>query len=211
MKKSFINTFKTPLGPKGNLLKGVLKEFQSDPLGYLIKMEKEYGEVVQFRLGPFLKVNLVSDPDLIKEILVTKQKSFLKSRDMRALKTIVGEGLLTSEKEYHLKQRRLIQPAFKKTHIQQYGQDMIDTTLNYIAKWKDGQERQIADDMMNITLGIISKTMFSMDFEEGVSKIGEPIEKVMKLAVKRMRSILPLPLWIPTKENLIYKKAVKEL
>jgi cytochrome P450 len=206
-----LNKKQTPSGPKGKLLTGHLKEFQKDPLQFLTKMAKEYDHVSQFRLGPLQKVNLITNPDMIKEILVTKQKYFVKSRDLKRLKSLVGEGLLTSEKDFHLKQRRLIQPTFKKTHIDSYGQDMIDTTYRYISKWEGGIERQISEDMMNITLGIITKTMFSMELEEGFDVIGEPIEKVMKLAIKRMRAILPLPLWIPTKANREYKKAVQAL
>ncbi len=77
----------------------------------------------KFVLDSFHNVYLISNSDLIKQVLVTKQKSFLKSKDFSALKPVLGEGLLTSEKEIHMRQRRLIQPAFKKSHISNYGQD----------------------------------------------------------------------------------------
>jgi cytochrome P450 len=203
--------YKSPSGPKAKLLTGHLSEFQSDPLGFLSLLSKEHGPVASFRLGPFQRVKLVSDPDLIKEILVTKQKYFIKSRDIRVLKSLVGEGLLTSEKKFHMRQRRLIQPAFKKTHIAGYAQDMIDTALTYLSGWEHGEKRMVSEDMMNITLGIISKTMFGMEFNEGFEKIGEPLEKCMKLAVRRMRSLVPLPLWVPTTKNRELKEAVKAL
>ncbi|AST92513.1 cytochrome P450 [Sutcliffiella cohnii] len=201
----------SPPGPKGKFFNGNLREFQADPLQFMRKTTEQFGGISLLRFGPFQKVYLVNDPKLIKEILVTKQKYFIKSNDIRSLKTVVGDGLLTSEKEKHMYQRRLIQPAFKKQHIINYGQDMIETTLQYIAKWQDGEERDITEDMMNITLGIISKTMFSMKLEEGHSMIGEPMEAVMTLAIKRMRAIFPLPLWIPTKENQQFKNAIKKL
>ncbi|KKK37879.1 cytochrome P450 [Mesobacillus campisalis] len=203
--------YKSPSGPKGKMFTGHLAEFQSDPLAFLSQLSKEHGPVASFRLGPFQRVKLVSDPELIKEILVTKQKSFIKSRDLRVLKSLVGEGLLTSEKEIHMRQRRLIQPAFKKSHIAGYAQDMIDTSISYLADWEHGQTRMVSEDMMNITLGIISKTMFGMEFNEGYERIGEPLEKCMKLAVRRMRSAVPLPLWLPTKKNMEFKEAVKTL
>ncbi|ARK30380.1 cytochrome P450 [Halalkalibacter krulwichiae] len=201
----------TPSGPKGRLLTGHLKDFQKDPLLFLRKLSKQYEDVAHFRFGPFQKVYLISNPYLIKEVLVTKQKHFVKSRDLTILKPIIGEGLLTSEKDHHLKQRRLIQPSFRKTHITSYAEDMIKTTNNYINQWKDKEIRMISEDMMNITLGIITKTMFSMEFEESYDTIGQPIESVMTLAVKRMRSIIPTPLWIPTKVNRQYKNAINEL
>ncbi|RFU68578.1 cytochrome P450 [Bacillus sp. V59.32b] len=203
-------TNKVPSVPKGKLITGHLNEFQEDPLGFLIKASR-YGEVAKIRLGPFQKVYLISDPDMIKQVLVTKQKYFVKSKDFHALKTIVGEGLLTSEKETHMRQRRLIQPAFKRSHISNYGRDMIDITTDYLSKWEDGQERSITQDMMDITLGIISKTMFSLDFKDGYSILGEPIEMAMRMAIKRMRTLIKIPLWIPTKSNLEYKKAMDKL
>jgi cytochrome P450 len=198
-------------GPKGHWLQGNLPEFKDDPLQFLINQSNQYGEISRFRFGPFQQVYFVNDPVLIKEVLVTKQKSFIKSRDIQMLKTVVGEGLLTSEKEVHMKQRRLIQPAFKKTHIAQYAQDMINTTSSYIEDWNNGEKRSITNEMMNIALGIITKTMFSMDVGEEAKRIEAPMEAVMKLGVKRMRSLITIPLWIPTTNNRKLKRAVKEL
>lgn len=199
------------LGPKGKWFSGHLHEFQQDPLQFMTTLARDYGGIARFQLGPFQKVHLVSDPVLIKEILVTKQAKFSKSHDLRVLKDVVGEGLLTSEKEFHMRQRRLIQPAFKQTHIMNYAEDMIDITYDYIRKWEHEEEYLITDDMMNITLGIISKTMFSMKFDEGTKRIGQPIESYMKLAIKRMRNLVSFPLWVPTKKNRVYKHAIKEL
>ncbi|MDM5357334.1 cytochrome P450 [Peribacillus sp. ACCC06369] len=93
----------SPKVPNGRLISGHTKEFQTDPLGFLTQLAKEYGEVAKFRLGPFQNVYLVLNPDLIKEILVTKQKSFVKSKDFTVLKPLLGEGLLTSEKDFHMR------------------------------------------------------------------------------------------------------------
>jgi cytochrome P450 len=161
-------------------------------------LSKEYGEVAKFRLGPFQTVYHVLNPDLIKQILVTKQQSFVKSSDFNLLKPLIGEGLLTSEKDFHMRQRRLIQPSFKKTHISQYAKDMIDVTMDYISTWQHDDERSITKDMMNITLGIISKTMFSMEFKDGYEIVGKPLETALRITVKRMRKIFRMPLWVPT-------------
>ncbi|MFD6442586.1 cytochrome P450, partial [Peribacillus sp. NPDC060186] len=145
------------------------------------------------------------------QILVTKQKSFVKSKDGNALKPLIGEGILTSEKDVHMRQRRLIQPSFKKSHISNYAQDMIDITMDYISAWENREERIITKDMMNIALGIISKTMFSMELKDGYDMVGEPIESSLRIALKRMRTLLRLPLWVPTKINRKYKNAIQRL
>ncbi len=197
--------------PKGRLVSGHTKEFQTDPIGFLTRLSKEYGEVAKFRLGPFQNVYHVLNPDLIKQILVTKQQSFVKSKDFNLLKPLIGEGLLTSEKDFHMRQRRLIQPSFKKTHIGQYAKDMIDITMDYISTWQHDDERIITKDMMDITLGIISKTMFSMEFKDGYEIVGKPLETALRITVKRMRKIFRMPLWVPTKINREYKKAIQRL
>ncbi|MGE7780490.1 cytochrome P450 [Peribacillus sp. NPDC097264] len=201
----------SPTGPKGRLITGHTKEFQSDTIGFLTRLAREYGDVAKLRLGPFQNVYLISDPDLIKQILVTKQKSFLKSRDFNSLKPLIGEGLITSEKDFHLHQRRLIQPSFKKTHISNYGQDMIDLTREYISTWKNGEERMMTEDMMSLALSIVSKTMFSTELKDGYNLIGEPIDDALKVAIKRMRTLFHLPLWIPTKSNREYKEVLDRL
>ncbi|WP_432653201.1 cytochrome P450 [Salibacterium salarium] len=192
------------------LLTGDLAAFESNPLDFLTYLSTQ-SDVASFRLGPFQNIQLISDPEMIKEILVTKQNNFVKSQDMTVLKSVVGNGLLTSEKDMHRSQRKRIQPAFKKNHISVYGEDMIQTTDDYIQQWKDNDQRAISEDMMNITLGIISKTMFGMPFQDGHKQIGKPMETVMQQAVKRMRAIIQLPLWIPVKNNKQLKQAVKSL
>lgn len=200
-----------PKGPKGKIITGNTIDFKADPLGFLIYIAEEYGDVAKFRLGPFQNVYLISNPDLIKQILVTKQRSIVKSRDFNSLRPLLGQGLLTSESDFHMRQRRLIQPAFKKSHIISYAQDMIDITLDYISTWKNREERIITEDMMSIALGIINKTMFSMDFKDGYEVIGKPIEASLKVVVQRMRNLFRLPLWVPTKRNREYKRAIQSL
>jgi cytochrome P450 len=205
------NKKQIPIAQNGSFFTGHLNDFQKSPLRFMQDLTSQYGNIVRFRLGPLHKVILLSDPELIKEVLVNKQKSFIKSKDVQSLKTLIGEGLLTSEKDVHMQQRRLIQPAFKKTHINAYAQDMIDITEEFMNKWNDGMETEITEDMLDITLGIISKTMFSMDLKEGHGLLGDSVENGMKLAIKRMRSILPLPLWVPSKTNREFKQVVHAL
>ncbi|OCA85888.1 cytochrome P450 [Bacillus sp. FJAT-27225] len=196
--------------PGGKLIGGHSKEFRKDPLKFL-KKASDFGDVVKIRFSPFQNVYLISEPEMIKEVLVTKHKNFVKSREFAELKTLLGEGLLTSEKETHLHQRRLIQPAFKRSHISNYGIDMIAITSDYISKWRDGEKRVITQDMMDITLGIIAKTMFNLEFKEGSSILGKPFDTVMGVAVKRWRALLKLPLWIPTKTNREHKGALVKI
>ncbi|PYZ97588.1 cytochrome P450 [Alteribacter lacisalsi] len=200
-----------PPGPAGTWFKGSLDAFKKDPLAFLRIQAETFGPLASFRLGPFQRFHLVNDPHLISTVFADKEKRLVKSRDIQTLKSIVGEGLLTSEKAFHLKQRRMIQPAFRHTHIAKYGEEMTAVTKQIIRNWEGKSELNIADEMMDITLAIIAKTMFSMDFEEGSRKIGKPMESIMKLGIRRMRNPFSLPLWIPVRDNRRLKGAVQEL
>jgi len=147
-------------GPKGLPVSGHLFSFRRNPLAFLQQSAHTYGDVVHIRFGPKRNIYLISDPALIKEVLVTKQSHFRKAKGLQVAKAIVGEGLLTSEGQEHLRQRRLAQPVFQKQHISVYADTMVRFAEQMVDSWKDGEERIITNDMMELTLHIITETMF---------------------------------------------------
>ncbi|NOU93344.1 cytochrome P450 [Paenibacillus sp. LMG 31456] len=203
-------TTKTP-GPKGLLITGNLLAFRKDPLGFLLKTQQEFGDVAHMRFGPARHMYLINDPDLIKEVLMTKQKSFQKAKGLQTAKAVVGEGVLTSEGEAHLRQRRLMQPSFRKDRVSKYADSMVELTDDLLAGWKDHQERSITDDMMELTLNIITRTMFGTSLKGGLHDIGHAVEVGMKYVSNKASSIFDIPESIPTKSNLEFKQAAKTL
>jgi len=97
-----------PPGPKGKPLVGSLLSFYGDILGFLTRVARDYGDIAYFELGP-RKVFLLNHPDLIKDVLITHHRNFLKSRALERSKLVLGNGLLTSEGEFHLR-NSLISP-----------------------------------------------------------------------------------------------------
>jgi cytochrome P450 len=201
---------KTP-GPKGLPITGNLLAFRKDPLHFLLQAQRDYGDVVHIRFGPKRHVYLISDPEQIKEILMTKQKSFHKARGLQTAKAVVGEGVLTSEGDTHLRQRRLMQPSFRKDRVNRYGEPMVELTEEMLAAWQDGQERSITDDMMELTLNIITRTMFGTSLKEGLDGIGHAVEVGMKYVSNKATSIIDFPDSIPTKSSLEFKQSAKVL
>ena len=95
-----------------------------DPLGFLTRVAREHGDVARFRMGP-VQLHLVNRPEWIRDVLVTHAASFHKGRGLERAKRLLGEGLLTSEDPVHLRQRRMMQPAFHAQRIAGYADAMV--------------------------------------------------------------------------------------
>lgn len=140
----------------------------------MMAMAAEYGDIVHFSIGP-QHLYLFNHPDLVREVLVTNQKNFHKSRGLERAKRLLGNGLLTSEGDFHLRQRRLAQPAFHRQRIAGYGATMTEYSARAQATWEDGQTLDMHHEMMKLTLGIVSKTLFDADVDNEANEIGEAL------------------------------------
>jgi cytochrome P450 len=169
-----------PPGPKGNLLLGVMPEFNRDTLGF-IERAKSYGDVVRMRFL-YLTVHFLYHPDDIEYVLSTNAKNFIKSRSLRSpfFQRLVGKGLLTSEGEVWKRQRRLAQPAFHRQRISGYGDVMVEYTRRMIARWNSGEIRDIHRDMMRLALEIVVKTLFNADVSNDADKVGVVLSRLVK-------------------------------
>jgi Cytochrome P450 len=105
-----------PPGPKGRPLIGLFPEFRSDPAGFLLSVAQQYGDIAYLKLG-HQHLYLLNRPEFVQDVLITHSSSFMKSRIMQRAKLLIGDGLLTNEGQSHLRQRRLVQPAFHRQRI----------------------------------------------------------------------------------------------
>src|SRR5438093_9727368 len=135
-----------------------------DPLGFFTQLRRDHGRFVHYRIGP-RRVFFLADPELIQDVLVKQARSFLKDQGLESTKPLLGEGLLTSEGEFHRRQRRLAQPAFHHARIAAYAEVMIDYATRTSNRWRDGTTLDISVEMMRLTLGIVGKTLFDADVE----------------------------------------------
>jgi cytochrome P450 len=155
------------------------REFRRDPLTFFTEMKNTYGDVVRLPMG-FRTLTLINDPELIKDVLVTNNRKFEKSLALKRTKSILGEGLLTSEGAVHLRQRRLSQPAFHRQRVQNYGEAMTRFGSRMRERWRDGETLDIHQQMMRVTLAIAGKTLFDADVENDSSDIGEALDIFMR-------------------------------
>ncbi|MCC6696851.1 MAG: cytochrome P450 [Candidatus Hydrogenedentes bacterium] len=122
---------------------------------------------------------LMNDPDGIEELLVKNHKYHHRRSRPTPLKVITGESVLTISGEPHLRQRRLIQPAFHKSRIDAYGDTMAALAERYAARWRDGATLDVHAEMMRVTAAVITKTMFSSDIEEDARIVGHAINALL--------------------------------
>ena len=198
-------------GPKGHTLLGNLRDFSRDQLGFYARCARDYGDVVPVRLGPFPGL-LIYHPDAIEEVLVVRNRDFIKSRGVRLMRAFLGDGLFTAEGDLWLRQRRLMQPAFHRQRVAVYGETMAAYAARRAADWHDGAVLDIHEEMMAVTRAIVAKTLFDADVSEEARAIGDASEIVMEYFGKRLGSLLALlPLWLPTPANLLLRRAVRRL
>src|SRR5271169_3582396 len=114
-----------PKGPKPMFPWSHVLDLRNDPIGFVEKAYAAYPDIAYFRMGG-LDVYLLTHPDYVRDVLVTHQEKFHKGSGFERVKRLLGEGLLTSEDEFHMRQRRLVQPAFHRQRIANYGSIMAE-------------------------------------------------------------------------------------
>ncbi len=200
-----------PPGPRGHFILGNLLEFRRDNLAFYSRCFRDYEDIVSFRLGPRLVVQL-NHPDLIEYVLVTANRTLNKNFfAMRHLHPVLGSGLITSESDFWLRQRRLAQPAFHRDRIAAYGAVMVAYAERILADWRHGETRDIHADMMRFTLEIAAKTLFDVEVAGAARDVGAAFTVVQEIFSSRFESLMPLPVWIPTPANRRLRKAVRQL
>jgi len=180
-----------------------------DPLAFFTHCAKTYGDITGMRYFNF-RVFFINHPDYIEDVLVNNARKFHKGRVLQANKGVFGEGLLTSEGSFWLRQRRLAQPAFHRARIATYAETMVQYTQRLLESWHDGEERDIHEEMMRVTLQIVGKTLFDADVTKDAREVGQSLELLMELSADFGKAIM-IPEWVPTLHNLRKSRAIRKL
>ena len=201
----------SPPGPEGTYLGGNLLEYVRDPLLFLTRCSREYGDVVRLRFpGP--PVYLLNGPDHVEQVLVKNNRNFVKGRYFRQELSFLVRGLLTSEGEFWRRQRRLSQPAFHRERINAYGEVMVSYAQRMLEGWRGGEKRDVHQEMMGLLLEVVAKVLFDAEIERA-EEVGRALGRVAKRfdeqgSAKLLRFLLgPLP----TPTDLRFRRAVGQL
>jgi len=168
-----------PPGPKLSPLGQLIYRPGADPISFFTNIARTYGDLASYRMGGE-QVFFVNDPAAIRDILVTHSRSFMKGRGLDRARRLLGNGLLTSEGADHLRQRRLMQPAFHRERIAGYGRTMVEYADRMRRGWRDGETLDVAQEMMRLTLTIAGKTLFGLDVESQAADVGRALTDVIE-------------------------------
>jgi cytochrome P450 len=167
-----------PPGPKPSVLSSIIYRPGRDPLTFFSSLAHQYGDLAYLRMGGE-HLFIASDPVVIRDVLITHNQNFHKSRGLERIKILLGEGLLTSEDAFHLRQRRLMQPAFHRERIAAYASTMVAYADRIRRGWSPGATVDVAREMSRLTLLIVGKTLFDADVESQASDVGDAMSGLM--------------------------------
>lgn len=199
-----------PPGPRGTLVRGNLGQFTSRRLDFFLDVARQYGDLTSFRFGP-RRMFLASHPNLIEQVLVTDAKHYIKHFGARMYKPVLGNGLVTSEGDFWLRQRKLSQPAFLKARVQAYAPVMADLTDRMLKSWTDGTPIDAHFEFSALTSAIALKTLFDLDDPGDRERFADTLREAFALMSDRFRTLVPLPLWFPSPANWRLRRAVADL
>ncbi len=120
---------------------------------------------------------VIGHPDYVQAVLLAGEKEMLRSIH-RPLKRLLGNGLLGSQGELHVSQRRLIQPSFHKQRMAIYARAVAEHGERLRTRWRDGQVLEITEEMMHLTMAIGVKALLGVEVEYKAREIGQALETI---------------------------------
>jgi len=188
-------------------LLGNMLQFRKDRLA-LHEQAARIGPMARMWLGP-IPIHVATDANLAHAILVEHADAFKKARGMSVfLKPLLGDGLLSADGELHRRHRKLLAPAFAPKRIMAYGEPMVAETERQVASWQDGAQIDVAHEMMQLTLAIAGRTLFSADIRGDAAAVDHGLTMAMRSLVANITSWARLPYPFPLPRHLRMKRAI---
>jgi cytochrome P450 len=173
--------YRFPPGFQRNLLWFALRKFRpANPILLFQHLAQEYGDIAHYKIG-WHHIVFLNHPDYIREVLVVQNENFIKERTVQRTKMLLGAGMITSEGAQHRSQRQVAQPAFHRQRIPEYAGAMVSEAAGMRDRWRHGEVRDIAIDMMHLTLSIVAETLFATDLREEARELADAINRIMGL------------------------------
>lgn len=215
---SLADRHKLPPGPRGHFLAGSGREYQRDPLTFLTNVNREYGDVARYRLGPW-RFYLFNDPDHIKHIVVDNDSNYGGFVHDPVLTKVLGRSLFMSGGDVWRRHRRMMQPVFHRERIKDLGLGSITTgyTVEMLDQWRTFEQRRqpldLLKEMMALTLRVAVKTLFGAGIGAEARTISGAVSEILDYMAYRLTNfpLGLLPPVIPTARNRRFMTALRTL
>ena len=209
--------FRTPAtapGPSGPQMLRAIRAIRSDALGFLEQMARRYGPVVQFPI-PSPPSYLVSDPEAVRRVLVTRARDYDKETiQYRSLSLVTGEGLLTTSGEVWRRQRRMVQPAFHHEVLEGVVGHAARAADELLARWGDTSRGAVVDideAMMRVALETVGASLFGTDLSGDADRLARATLEALDVVVARAQVPVQPPEWLPTRPTRRLRAALAQL
>ncbi len=205
----------TPPGPTPLQLLRSLPRIQRNPLRYLGDCARQFGDLVHFQAGQ-VSAYFVNHPEGARRVLQENNANYSKQTlQYNALATITGRGLLTNEGPSWLRNRRLMQPAFSRSRLENIYPLVTGSIQPLLEHWqasaKSGQPVDLDRDMLRLTLDVVARALFSFDLSKEAHALTGAVMQALDHIIGRARNPLSWPDWFPSGENLRFRRAVSTL
>ena len=188
-----------PRGPSFWQTLGAGRTFQKDPLGTLRQWHRDYGDICLLKLGNY-RAYWLFHPDLAREVLVTQAKRFRRAgRQVEVLREWDGDGLATSDGDFWVRQRRLVQPAFHPRRFANYAEQMATAAERHVRRWltESPSVLEMNAEMTDLTLEIMATTFFGGSLTGRTRELGEAVATLSEYATRELGRPFSLPNWLP--------------
>lgn len=193
------------------------RELQTDTLGFVMKTAAEMGDFCKVKVG-FWDIFFANHPDYIQHIFLDNWKNY--SRDtfqFNNFSRVTGKGLLTTHGDYWQNHRRMLQPGFHKSKLDQMAEKMSAAIERMHRRW-DTQlqgnasiQLNIDDEMLRLGLEIVGAALFSLDFSKESAELSQEILSMMQYVVYRSQNLLALPTFVPTPRNIRFNRTLRKI
>jgi cytochrome P450 len=172
--------YRLPTGLKHDLVWYALRgRFgPKDPIALFEYLGREFGDIAYYTAAG-REILFLNSPEYAREILVVQNDNFVKERTIQRSKLVLGEGMITAEGAVHKEQRRVAQPAFHRQRIGAYAEDIVTRAVEMRDGWRDGQTLDVSQQMMELTLASVARTLFGTELGERVREINEAVNRIM--------------------------------
>ena len=168
-----------------------------------------YGDVAYFTVGP-RQGYLITNPADVRHVLQDNARNYQKSPLYQKLRMHLGNGLLTSEGEFWLRQRRIAQPAFHRERVASLAQVMTAAVGEAAAHWETVADRgdavDVDEEMMRLTRTVVVRALLGSDLGPYTDRIDEAWTILNQYIGEDFWS-LGLTDWLPTPRRRRFQAA----